>query len=206
MSDQQQGADPAEAVEPTDPADPVEPAEAVEPTGASRTTEARTFVVVVVGSGLVAWQIGFDLGAFDTVDHRWRWTIWVLSFTALVSSLIFRNSEFALRRRWQVVLAIPTLRIISDYFLPYGESVASNVVLLASAATFPLALYTLARLLAGHYFGMRNRIRVAATAMIVAIFLAGLVVGEAHPRYLECEDFERIGDYVPANCSPESVD
>jgi len=66
------------------------------------------------------------------------------------------------------------------------------VVLLASAATFPLALYTLARLLAGNYFGMRTRIRVAAAAMIVAILIAGLVVGEAHPRYLECEDFERI--------------
>lgn len=188
MSEQQQAAVPAEPIE------------------ASRTTEARTFVVVVLGSGLVAWQVGFDLGAFETVDHRWRWTIWVLSFTALVSSFIFRNSEFALRRRWQIVLAIPTLRLVSDYFLPYGESLASNATLLAAAATFPLALYTLARLLAGHYFGMRTRIRVAATAMIVAIFIAGLVVGEAHPRYLECEDFERIGDYVPANCFPEGGD
>ena len=167
-----------------------------------RTAEARTFVVVVLGSGLVAWQIGFDLGAFDTVDHRWRWTIWVLSFTALVSSFIFRNSEFALARRWQLVLALPTMRLISDFYLPYGESLVSNVVLLISAATLPLALYTLARLLAGHYFGMSTGIRAAATVMIATIFIAGLVVGEAHPRYVECDDFERIGDYVPENCTP----
>ena len=172
------------------------------PVVAPRSAEARTFVVISVPASLAAWQLGFDLGAFESIDHRWVWNIWVLSVVALVSSFAFRGSGYHLARRWQVVLVLPSLSLAADYFLDSESSWIALVLALLSAATFPLALYLLARQLAGDFFTMRRRIQVVAATLVIGVFWVALLVGEAHPKFLTCDDFRTAGDFVPANCSP----
>jgi hypothetical protein len=163
--------------------------------------EAPTFVVLMVSSGVVAWQLGFELGAFETIDYRWLWLVWVLSVVALVSSVVFRGSTFDIARPWQFVLVIPTVRVVVDFFVPVNGAV-SLALDIASAATLPLTLYILARLLAWKFFELSWRTQVIGAALVVGIFLTGWLVGDSHRRYLTCYDFIRAGDYVPADCTP----
>lgn len=165
--------------------------------------EAPTFVVLMVSSGVVAWRLGFELGAFGTIDYQWLWLVWVLSVVAFVSSVMFRGSAFDLARPWQFILAIPSIHLAARYLLPIkGEvSVALDI---ASAATLPLTLYILARLLARKFFALSWRSQAIGAVLVAGIFLTGLLVGDSHPRYLTCYDFIRAGDFVPPNCVPDA--
>ena len=70
---------------------------------------ARTFVVTAIGACLAAFNLGFDLGAFQNIDHRKIWAIWVIATVALVASYLFRDDDYRLGGRWRFVLLVPSL-------------------------------------------------------------------------------------------------
>lgn len=75
---------------------------------------ARTFVVTATGASLAAFNLGFDLGAFNNIDHRKIWDVWVICTVALISSYLFRDDEYRLGGRWRFVLLVPSLWLIAD--------------------------------------------------------------------------------------------
>lgn len=163
---------------------------------------ARSFVIMATGASLAAFDVGLDLGAFDNIDHRKVWAIWVLSTVALVSSYLFRNGDFRLGGRWRAALGIPTLWLIADLVWDTSANQAIVVALLAaSLLALPFAVYVLARLVAGEFFGLTPRLRIALAITVLAAFFIGWVVGSQHERLLTCRDFERAGEYVPDNCN-----
>lgn len=166
-------------------------------------TEARTFVVLAVGAGFTAWDLGFDLGAFDTIDHRRFWAIWILCTIALVASYLFRDAELDLIGRWRFVFIVPTLWLAADFLLTDDNGAATIVLSVLSVATLPVAIYMLFRLLAGDFFALQRRSQIVLMALTIAIFLVGLYVGAGHERFLTCDDFARAGDYVPTDCATE---
>jgi len=161
--------------------------------------EASVFVVLMASSGVVAWQLGFEQGAFGMIDYRWFWLVWVLSVVALASSLMFRGSAFDVARPWQLVLLVPTIGLIANYFLPVDGAISFGLDI-ASAATLPLTLYIMARLLGRKFFTLSWRTQVGGSLLVAGVFVTGLLVGDSHPRYLKCYDFVHAGDYVPPNC------
>lgn len=162
---------------------------------------ARTFVVTATAAALAAFNLGFDVGAFRNIEHRKTWAIWVLCTVALIASYLFRNSDYRLGGRWRTALALPSLWIIVDFLTDTSSTVIVVVLLIASLATLPFALYVLVRLVAGDFVAFPARLRNALIVTALGVFAVGWAVGENHARFLTCRDFERAGEYVPDNCA-----
>lgn len=161
---------------------------------------ARTFVVTTTGASLAAFNLGFDLGAFENIDHRKIWAMWVLCTVALVASFLFRDDDYQLGGRWRLVLAVPSLWLIADFFDASFDPTVVFVLLITSLLSLPFALYILIRLVAGDFIALPNRLRVALVATALVIFCVGWYVGDGHPRFLTCDDFALAGDFTPTNC------
>lgn len=162
---------------------------------------ARSFVIMATGASLAAFDFGFDWGAFDNIDHRKIWAVWVLCTVAFVSSFLFGDSEYRLGGRWRLALAVPTLWLFADLAWATSSQVVVTVLLLASILALPFALYVLARLIAGDFFTLSRQLRIALVATVLVVFCTGWYVGAGHDRFLTCTDFERAGEFVPDNCT-----
>ena len=169
------------------------------PGNESLTIDARTFVLLAVPVGLTAGDIGFDLGAFETIDHRRFWAIWVLSTLALFASLVFRDVDRWLGGWWRFALAIPSLWLIGD-LVAAGDGAVIFVLSVLSIATLPFAAYVLIQLLAADFFHLSTRAQVGLVLFALTTFVVGYYVGDGHHRFLTCDDFARIGDFVPDDC------
>ncbi|MDJ0770987.1 MAG: hypothetical protein QNJ12_19505 [Ilumatobacter sp.] len=163
---------------------------------------ARTFVVTATGASLAAFNLGFDLGAFENIDHRKIWAMWVLCTVALVSSYLVRDRDYRLGGRWRLALAVPSLWLVADLFFVTSSNVAVVVLLILSLGALPFAMYIIIRLVAGDFVSLTARLRVALVVTALVVFAVGWYVGDGHPRFLSCRDFARAGEFVPANCEP----
>lgn len=166
----------------------------------SQAREARTFVVLAVAAGFTAWDLGFDLGAFENVDHRRFWAIWLLCTIALVASYLFRDTDFGRIGQWRLVLAVPSVWLVLDLVVIDDNPTVAFVLIAISAIAVPLALMLLVELLAPDFFTLAIPRQLALAGLVVAIFAVGLYVGSSHERFLTCTDFARAGDFVPENC------
>lgn len=166
----------------------------------SASAEGRTFVLLAAGAGFAAWEVGFDLGAFNTIDHRRFWAIWILCTVALVAGALFPDPDLAKAWRFRWVLAIPSLWLLSDVAQVGTGQTATSILVVLSVMTFPLALYVIAELLAGDFFRLQRRSQMALVGLVALIAATGWYVGNGNDRFLTCEDFERAGDFQPENC------
>lgn len=162
---------------------------------------AQTFVVTATVTSLAAFDLGFDLGAFENIDHRKIWAIWVLCTVALVSSYLFRDDDH-LGGRWRFVLLVPSLWLIADVFVVSGSASVVILLLILSILALPFAGYILIRLVAGDFVSLTSTLRTALIATAIGVFAVGWYVGDGHPRFLNCNDFALAGEYVPENCRP----
>lgn len=163
---------------------------------------ARTFVVTTTGASLAAFNLGFDLGAFDNVDHRKIWAVWVICTVALISSYLFRDNDYRLGGHWRFVLLVPSLLLIADALIANHSETVVIILLVLSILALPFAGYILIRLVAGNYVSLTPTLRTALIATAVVVFAVGWFVGDGHRRFLNCQDFARAGEYIPDNCQP----
>jgi hypothetical protein len=54
----------------------------------------KTFAVVVAPAALAAWQVGFELGAFDVISYRRIFAVYVVSTVVLIATFIASDSGF----------------------------------------------------------------------------------------------------------------
>lgn len=157
---------------------------------------------MATGASLAAFNLGFDVGAFQNVDHRKIWAIWVLCTVALISSYVLHDADYRLGGRWRLALAVPSVWLLADVFVATDNRAVVVILLFASVVALPFALYVLARLVAGDFFEFPGRLRVALALTVALVFSVGLYVGDGHERFLQCQDFELAGEYTPKNCRP----
>lgn len=163
---------------------------------------ARTFVVTATGASLAAFNLGFDLGAFENIDHRKIWAVWVICTVALISSYLFRDEDYRLGGHWRFVLLVPSFWLIADIFTVIGSDVIVIILLVLSILALPFAGYILIRLVAGDFVALTPTLRAALVATAIGVFAVGWYVGDGHPRFLSCNDFALAGEYTPDNCTP----
>lgn len=168
--------------------------------GQTNDPEGRTFVLLAAGAGFAAWELGFDLGAFDNIDHRRFWAVWILCTVALVAGWLFPDPDLATAWRFRWVLATPSLWLITDLVDVGTGATATSILIVLSVLTLPLALYVIAELLAGDFFKLQRRTQLVLVALVGLIFVTGWYVGNGNDRFITCQDFERAGDFVPENC------
>ena len=162
----------------------------------------RSFVLVTVPGALVAWHIGFEIGAFDTVAYQRVFSVFVVSRVVLLASFVAAadgTHSSAVRR---FALATPLLYLVVDLLFLDESPIVSKVLGIAVIATLPYALWVAARLMGVAYFELSRRDQIAVVVSIVVIGAGGLYVGANHDRFVTCSDFERAGDYLPENCRP----
>ena len=174
----------------------------VEPTR-RRATAAQIFLLVTVGGSLFAIDVGYDLGAFETVNYRRIFPIFVVSTVALIASFVTDGPEVTDARRTRLILALPALYLLADVLQFTDARPVYLTFAIAIVATLPFTLYVVARMADLDFFHLTRRLQVVAAVTLAAMFLAGLYVGTNHPRFFECADFELAGDYVPENCTVE---
>lgn len=166
-------------------------------------SESRTFVVTATAASLTAFNLGFDLGAFNNVDHRKIWAVYVVATVAFVASYLFDDDEFRLGGWWRIALILPMLRVVVDIFLPaptWTNYLTAAIVI----AAFPFATYVLLQIGGASFWAMSSRLQGALVAITVGMAACGLVVGWAHPEVLDCDDFTLAGEYAPPNCTPSN--
>ncbi|MEM9202133.1 MAG: hypothetical protein AAGC53_10750 [Actinomycetota bacterium] len=166
-----------------------------------RATAAQIFLLVTVGGSLVAIDIGYDFGAFGTINYRRIFPIFVISTVALIASFVTDGPEVTDAKRTRAILALPALYLLADMVqVTDAEPVYIGFVIVI-VATLPFTLYIVARMANLDFFQLNRRLQFIAAVTLVAMLLAGLYVGANHPRFFECADFELAGDYVPENCT-----
>ncbi len=166
-----------------------------------QSSTTRTFMVVTIAAALVAWDIGFDLGAFETVSYRRVFTVFVVSTVVLLTTFVRNDETLATSPFSRVILGLPLAYLFADMtFLTVSQGVV-DALNLAIIATFPWTLYVIARLVDRDYFSLPRREQIVAVVAVLLIGLAGLYVGNGHDRFLSCDDFARSGDFVPEDCT-----
>ncbi len=167
-----------------------------------RATTARTFLVVTIAGSLVAWDIGFEYGAFDTISYRRVFTVFVVSTVVLVTTIVADDESFATSNLSRLILGLPLIYLIADLaFLTVSPSVV-DVLNISLLVTFPYAVYVIATMVDQDYFSLPMPERVIAAVTVGAIGLGGFYIGNGNDRFLVCSDFELVGDFQPDNCEP----
>lgn len=73
---------------------------------------ARDFILEVVVLSNVAWNFGFNLGAFKTVFFDNAFFIWIACTVMLCSSFLFDPSQSMISPRGRLVLIFPSLYLL----------------------------------------------------------------------------------------------
>ena len=170
------------------------------PTATIAPTHIRTFLLVTVAGALTAFDVGFELGAFDNVAYNRIFAALVISSVVFVATLVANDESFSTSNWSRAILGLPLIYVLADMaWLTLSQTIV-DILSIAILLTFPYALYVSAKLMRIDFFQLDRNEQKVAGATIAALFLIGLYVGSAHERFLTCNDFERSGDFVPADC------
>jgi len=162
--------------------------------------KVRTFVLVSAPAALAAWQVGFELGAFDVISYRRIFAVFVVSAVVLVATFIAPDSGFATSQRSRLILSLPLLYLAADITLLTESTLVVNLLGGAVLLTLPYVVWVAARLMGFEFFTLDRVEQLAVAGLVLMIGLLGWYVGAKNDRFLTCRDFERMGDFEPANC------
>ncbi len=162
---------------------------------------ARRFVVAAIPSALISWNVGFELGAFDIVSYHRLHSIFVVCIVVLIATFVWPTAGFATSWSSRVILALPAVYIVADALLLTDSVLVANVLTTAIVLTLPYAAWVVTRIVGSDVLSLSRREQVATVAVVAAVGLMGLYVGIENDRFLTCRDFERMGEYLPDDCS-----
>ncbi len=171
----------------------------------SSAPEIRMFFVSTIGAALVAWDIAFNYGAFQTVFFARRHQIAVILFVVVLGTIVLRRQ---VKVNWWLLglLSIPMLWIFFGLAVPPREnSLTSNidsVLFVLVVMLYPVVFWIVLRLLAPEYFSIPNRrLKVMSVVIVIVIMFLGYAVGEQNSRFLSCNEFKVSGNDLPADCA-----
>ena len=166
-----------------------------------RATVTQIFLLVTIGGSLVAIDVGYDLGAFETINYRRIFPIFVISTVALLASFLTDGPEVTDAKRTRIILALPAIYLVADMLQLTNSRGVYLVLASAIVVTLLFTAYIVARMVDLDFFHLPRRLQIVAAITLLAMFGAGFYVGTNHPRFFECEDFELAGDFVPEDCT-----
>ena len=166
----------------------------------------RATLLITVTAASVAFGIGFNLGAFDTIFFDALLSVWVISTLVLIGSLVTSLPPNTAWRRG--VLLLPSGWLIASLVAdPSGEDAASRVVIGFTIIVTVICLPLIARILIAainpEFVDLPRAHRVAVIGAVIAFALIGYALGARNDLFLTCEDFKVSGNDLPANCTPE---
>jgi hypothetical protein len=171
------------------------------------TVSDRAALVIAVPAALLAFWIGFNLGAFDEIFFDQVLGVWVTATVVLVASLM---SKLPPRSWWgRLVLLMPTAWFITATLIDPGQSggaidILFVVTVLATVITLPFIGWILVTAINPDFLDLPRVNKSAIVAAALVFFLGGWTLGTQNNRFLTCDDFKVSGADQPANCTPGS--
>jgi len=168
----------------------------------------RSAIVISVAAAYFAWDIGFDFGVHGSISFENVFLIWSISLALLLIFIIIPKEILPVPGSLWVATAIPTLWVL----VGLANRAAPDEVLFRHALTilgfiavlacFPYVAFVITSVIYPDFTRMTRAAPKVGIVLIIGIMvMVGYLVGSHHNRFLTCEDFERSGQYVPANCS-----
>ncbi len=183
------------------------------PTKRMTRTQFQRFVLLAVGGAPLAWDIGFNLGAFQNISFERTFFV-IAAASGLVLALLLIGAQgrdlFELKRHDKLLLAVPLIWLLSTLSLPLligrHHLLFSVVQLLGWFLIFifwiPYGIMILFHILQPDAKRLSYWQRWQLVGIILFIGGLGFLVGFNHPLFLTCEDFQASGYDAPANCVP----
>lgn len=171
------------------------------------TASDRAALLLAVPAALLAFWIGFNLGAFDEIFFDQVLAVWVTATIVLVGSLV---SKLPPRSWWgRLALLTPTVWLIAATVIDPGDSgVAVDVLfvitLVVTVVTLPFIGWILVTAINPDFVTLPRMNKAAVITAALVFFLGGWILGTANDRFLTCEDFKVSGADQPSNCNPEN--
>lgn len=167
----------------------------------------KIFFVSLVALSVGLWEIGFNLGAYDTIFFHHIFTVWFVSLAFFFAFLVLPKKLEPCSRWALLPLVMPTLWFVAESVKFFGNAfsfwntIGTLLGVISLSLCLPYMLYLLLSITQSEALEIRpRRLLFQLLCIAVLIFLIAYFIGENHHLFLTCEDFDRSGSFVPDNC------
>lgn len=171
----------------------------------------RSIVLICVAGAYLAWDIGFELGAYGRVTFDKIFIVWSVSLALLIVSAIIPKRILPVPAPLWFATAVPFLWLCiamvnraapDEVMIRYLLTILGMIAVLAC---FPYVAFVLMTILYPDFANIaERRVKYAVLVTGVLMVCAGYFIGTHHERFITCEDFEISGEYIPEDCGDPS--
>ncbi len=167
------------------------------------TRSTRTLLVVALSGALYGWNVGWDYGAFGILfGYRRTHAVVVVSLVLLLFSFL-PTTDVQIGWRTRLMLLMPSLYLAAGILQVDASGIVTGIAALLFLLVLPFLPVVLARLLDIDFVRLGRAEQWTAAAITLAVTLLGVAAGSNHQQMLTCGNFERAGDFIPADCVDE---
>lgn len=163
----------------------------------------RAALLIAAGSSAVAFMIGFNYGAFDTVFFDRIFTVWVVATIVFGASLVTNMPPRTWPRR--LVLLLPTLWLIVSWInnntqVDNAEVVLNGVTVAVTLIALPFVGWFLITAINTEFANLPSSHKTAVVGTVALFLVLGFAFGARNDLVLTCDDFKVSGNDLPSNC------
>lgn len=167
--------------------------------------EDRATLLIAAGSATVAFSLGFNYGAFDTVFFGDVFTVWVVATVVFGGSLVTRMPPHTWPRR--LVLLVPSLWLLASWVdnnldVANSDRIVTAVTVAVTFVALPFVGWFVITAINTDFVELPNKNKAAVIGTVAVFLVAGFVLGARNDTLLTCEDFKVSGNDLPSNCVP----
>ena len=155
---------------------------------------------------IIAWNMGFDLGAFGTVLYRNIMNAWIFSLSTFCALLYFRwSKKISVKKSVLFIILIPVIWPLVDYLdqhinIHYFRGLVMLYYLFMTVS-LGFVLYIFLKLIKYDIFEPLNRKNLGFIVIsVLFVTFMGYQVGAHNYLFLACGHFRVSGEYIPSNC------
>lgn len=167
------------------------------------TASDRATLLIIAGSAIVAFNVGFNLGAFGVVFFDQLLAVWVIASVVMVASIVSKLPPRTWPRR--LVLFIPTLWLIAAwidnrYSFNSDERIVFALTVTVTIFVLPVVAWILITAVNADFAELPGRKKGIVIGITGLFLIIGLGFGARNDLLFNCGDFKISGNDLPANC------
>ncbi len=173
--------------------------------------EARMFIILAITAAVSGWNLAFKFGVAGEIPFDVLLTIWAGSTAALLASLFWPHENSIINWWNRLTLFTPSLWFVVSWMdinmarFTLADEITFLVSLVVLFICVPYTVILLVTITNRELFEIKSpRLRVGLVLVVMTVYLLSWLIGVNHPSFVTCEDFDLSGDFVPADCVPES--
>lgn len=176
------------------------------------TKDAKRFLLTTIGLSIIAFNVGFQIGAFDTLFYTHSFNFWVISVVIILANFVLKKSNRFITWKGFIALLSPSIIIATLFLLPRNaQDITLTPIITITLALFlllfslPYITIVLLRITQDDPEGVfyQKKHLFASIAIVTFMGVIGFLAGTFHPLFLNCMDFARHGNFIPLDCNEQ---